>query len=91
MATGMKYPKELPSSVSIKIEEENRVITDVLADLSITPYFGFWGIDEVMKTKIGNGCQLAVIRTIETYPTMQEAKAYIEGFMAGRKNRIKRK
>jgi|GEM_PF-4941108 len=85
----MKYPKELPSSVSITIGEEIRIITDALAELSITPYFGFWGVDEVMKTKIGSGCQVAVVRLIESYPTMQEAKAYIEGFMAGRKNRIK--
>ena len=91
MATGMKYPKDLPSSVSIKIGKEVRVVTDVLSDLSITPYFGFWGIDEILKTNLGCGSQLAVVRTIESYPTLLEAKAYIEGFMSGRKNRIKRK
>jgi len=87
MAKGMKYPKELSSSVSIKVGGETRTIYDTLSNLTITPYFGFWGVDEVMKTTLGSGSQLAVVRLLESYPTIQEAKAYIEGFMAGKKSR----
>lgn len=100
MAQGMKYPKDVPNQVAINVtgghdvvtqHDEGvtvtRVVTDTLSDLAIIPYGGFWGVDEIMKTCLGCGPQLAVIRTLESYPSMAEAKAYIEGFMAGRKQR----
>ena len=87
MASGMKYPKDVRNGVIVNIGSETRTVTDTLSDLSITPYAGFWGVDEIMKTAMGCGPQLAVVRTLETYPTITEAKAYIEGFLAGKKDR----
>ena len=100
MADGMKYPKDVPNQVTINVtgghgavtqHDEGvtiaRVVTDTLSDLAIVPHGGFWGVTEIMKTAIGCGPQLAVIRTLESYPSMAEAKAYIEGFMAGKKDR----
>lgn len=87
MAQGMKYPKDVRNAVVVNIGPETRVVRDTLSDLSITPYAGFWGVDEIMKTAIGCGAQLAVVRTLESYATITEAKAYIEGFMAGKKDR----
>jgi len=85
MAQGLKYPKEVPNAVKITVGSESMVVHDTLAELVIHPYFGFWGVDEILKTRLGSGPQLAVIRTLESYPSMGEAKAYIEGFMAGKK------
>lgn len=87
MAKGLKYPKELPSSVVVSGLGGDRKITDTLSELAIVPYFGYWGVLEIMKTKLGSGCQLAVVRDLESYPTLSGAKAYIEGFMAGAKPR----
>ena len=87
MAKGMKYPKEVPNAVKVKIGSETRIVRDHLSELTMTPYFGFWGVDEILKTAMGSGPQLAVIRTLESYPSMGEAKAYIEGFLAGKKDR----
>jgi hypothetical protein len=89
MANGMKYPKELPAAVQVTVGSEPRWVYDNLAELAIQPYFGFWGVDEILKTALGSGPQLCVVRTLESYPTLPEAKAYIEGFMAGRKDRKK--
>lgn len=89
MAAGMKYPKQdIPSSVEITVKGDKLKITDTLSHLSITPYFGFWGIDEVWKMRFGGNGDIAYITTLETYPTRELAQAYIEGFLAGR---IKRK
>ena len=87
MAGGMKYPKDVRNAVKINLGNESKTVTDMLSDLSITPYAGFWGVDEIMKTAMGCGAQLAVVRTLESYPSIAEAKAYIEGFMAGKKDR----
>ena len=89
MAQGLKYPKEVASRIEVKEGSETRVITDTLSDLAIVPYGGFWGVDELMKTGMGCGAQLAIVRTLESYPTNREAKAFIEGFMAGRLDRKK--
>lgn len=87
MAGGMKYPKDVRNAVVVNIGDETRTITDILSDLTITPYAGFWGVDEIMKTALGCGPQLAVVRTLESYPRIAQAQAYIEGFMAGKLNR----
>lgn len=89
MAAGMKYPKQdLPSSVEIKIGDHQLKISDALSHLSITPYFGFWGVDEVWKMHLGGAADLAYVMTLESYPTRELAQAYMEGFLAGR---VKRK
>jgi hypothetical protein len=89
MATGIKYPKQdIPCEVEIRIGSERRKISDVLAHLTITPYAGFWGVDEIMKMHFGSGPDIAIVRTLESYPTKELAQAYIEGFLAGR---VKRK
>ena len=88
MATGMKYPKQnLPSSVEINIKDSKIRISDALSHLSITPYFGFWGVDEVWRMYFGGSPGLAYIITLETYPTRELAQAYMEGFLAGRVKR----
>lgn len=87
MANGLKYPKKFPCEVMIRIGKETRTISDVMSHLTITPYFGFWGVDEIMKAHFGGGTDYAIVRTLESYATLSQAQAYIEGFMAGKAKR----
>jgi len=87
MAQGMQYPKDVPNAVKVNVGSETRIVRDTLSELAIVPYGGFWGVDEIMKTALGTGPQMAVVRTLESYPTIDQAKAYIEGFLAGKKDR----
>lgn len=87
MAQGMKYPKDVPAEIQIRIGQEVRTITDTLSDLSITPHSGCWDVTEILRAALGFNPQLTFSRTLETYPTMAECKAYIEGFLAGQCNR----
>ena len=90
MAKGIKYPKQdIPSEIEFTIGKERRKISDALSHLSITPYFGFWGVDEVWKIHFGGTADIAYVRTLESYPTRELAQAYIEGFLAGRVKRKK--
>ncbi|KKN75838.1 hypothetical protein LCGC14_0377140 [marine sediment metagenome] len=91
MAEGMKYPKEdIPCEIKFRVGDKTVKISDALAQLTITPYFGFWGVDEIWKMHFGGGgkVDIAAVRTLESYPTKELAQAYIEGFLAGR---VKRK
>ena len=89
MASSIQYPKvDLPCEVEICIGTERRKLSDTLAQLTITPYSGFWGVDEIWKMHFGGQSDIAYVRTLANYPTKELAQAYIEGFLAGR---IKRK
>jgi hypothetical protein len=90
MAEGLKYPKELTKEIEVKIKTENSEIKllfhDALRELAIVPYFGFWGVLEILKRNMGSD-GFACVRLLESYQTFQQAKAYLEGFMAGNQKR----
>ena len=90
MAQGLKYPKEMTKDVVIHVPKEMDIrFHDCLRDFAIVPYFGFWGVCEILYNQwgaMGKG-KLSFTRLIESFPTMELAKAFLEGFMAGDKNR----
>jgi len=89
MAQGMRYPKTLPKEIQLKIGDTTRTVSDALAYLSITPYFGFWGVDEVLPIRLGHPT-IAYVRTIAKCATRSEAQTFIEGFLAGEQKQLRK-
>ena len=90
MAKGLKYPKEMSKDVVVHISKEMDIrFHDCLRDFAIVPYFGFWGVCEILYAQWGGSGKgkLSFTRLIESFPTMDLAKAFLEGFMAGNKDR----
>ena len=56
----------------------------------IIPFSGCWGVQEVLRQRMGSE-GVAAVRTLGTFKTLEEAKAYLEGFMAGDLKREKSK
>ena len=77
MAENLKYPKELIKEVEIKVKTKNSEIKlsfhDALRELAIVPYFGFWGVIEILKNNMGSDGH-AYIRLLESHQTLRQAK-----------------
>ena len=90
MAEGLQYPKELTEDAEVHITKEMKLhFHDCLRDLAIIPYFGFWGVSEILYNTWGSATKgkLSFTRLLGHYKTFTEAKAFLEGFMAGSRNR----
>lgn len=80
MAQGIKYPKDCKPPV-MKVGDKIIKFIEGLETLVITPGFGCWLVIRLNHLSLGTDGP-CYATTIGTNPTMQGAKAFLEGYMA---------